>query len=324
VAPSPEAVQAASSRLQAHLVVAVSAAFDPYIRLLGDVLLNNPRPAGQILVRPDVVQQLEDSIRSAASVAEVLAGQAWRDGGGPDGAAALGVLRGDVARALGDLRGQVEGIVREQMGIPAPGPAGRIQAAVRGAVQGALTRARMSLGMAAGYSRTEAVLAEGRVRQAAGVHVMKVWKSRLSRKTCRWCRELHGMMIPLEDEFPHGDPVALPQDRTRRVATPAGMRRYHRSTGQPIIFTHPPRPWLGRLAGPLRHPRCECWLELVIIHDETPPPSRAGLPPPGAERSFVRASDIAALPDPQYRGLIAFLRAATHELGQLLRRLKGL
>jgi hypothetical protein len=321
---SPEASAAAAHRLAAQLGVSVAASFGSYIRHLSDLLRNNPRPANEIFSSPGLSDALTRSISIAHAQASALVTRAWTSaGGGPEDSPALDVLRGEVAVMIGDLRGQIEGIVREQLGTPAADPVTRITDAVGDAVQSVVTRARMSVEMAASVSRTEAVIAEGHQLQRQGQHVMKVWRSRLSRRTCRWCRELDGVMVPLDDDFPHGDPVALEQERTRRVATPAGARRYRRSMGQPIIFTHPPRVWLGRLPGPKRHPRCECWLELHIL-------TEAGTPPQplrseeASERMYVRASDIAELPEPQYLSLMAFLRAATHELGQVLRRLKGL
>jgi hypothetical protein len=323
VVPSPDVVQAAADRLSLHLGVVAAASFTGYIRALDAAVRNSPRPANQILSRPDLTEALSYSLRVAHGHTATLIQQAWQHGGGdPESIYRHAALSG-AAGALNELRGQIDGIVREELGTPAPDPAHRIQQAVSDAVTKVVTRMRMSLESAAGASHTEAVIAEGRQLQQQGQHVMKVWRSRLSRRTCRWCRELDGVMIPLDDDFPHGDPVALEQSRTRRVATPAGVRRYRRSMGQPIILTHPPRVWLGRLPGPKRHPRCECWLELHILTEAGPPPAPLRSEEP-AERMYVRASDIAELPEPQYMGLMAFLRAATHELGQVLRRLKGL
>jgi hypothetical protein len=322
VPPDHDAVQTAADRLSLHLSTVVAAAFTGYMRHLDDAVRSSPRAAPQIFDRPDLQDYLMSALRTAHTHADTLIRQAWSHGGGSTGPY-LDKALSDAAGALNELRGQISGIVREELASPRPDVAGRLQAAVSDAVVRTSTRMRMSLESAAGASHTEAVIAEGRQLQQQGQHVMKVWRSRLSRRTCRWCRELDGVMIPLDDDFPHGDPVALEQSRTRRVATPAGVRRYRRSMGQPIILTHPPRVWLGRLPGPKRHPRCECWLELHILTEAGPPPAPLRSEEP-AERMYARASDIAALPEPQYMSLMAFLRAATHELGQVLRRLKGL
>jgi hypothetical protein len=317
--PDHDAVQAAADRLSLHLGVVVAAAFTGYVRRVSDSALS---PA-LIMNRPDMIGALATAVRTADGHAATLVRQAWQHGGGDPGSRYLGAAVSDTSRSLADLHGQISGIVREELASPKPDVAGRVQQAVSGVVAEAVTRMRMSLESAAGASHTEAVIAEGRRLQQQGQHVMKVWRSRLSRRTCRWCRALDGAMVPLDDDFPHGDPVALEQERTRRVATPAGVRRYRRSVGQPIIFTHPPRVWLGRLAGPKRHPRCECWLELHILTEAGPPPARLRSEETGG-RMYVRASDIAELPESQYTGIVGFLRAATHELGQVLRRLKGL
>jgi hypothetical protein len=279
---TPDAVRAVVRRLSVQLGAAVHAALAPGLR------------SGL----PEVIRH---GIAQARAAASELLRQAWAVGGGSPGAPALRALQDDLDRAYGEL--QPEQASRE-------------------AADKLILRSRLALSAAGGLSHTDAVLAEGRRRQAAGEHIMKVWRSRLKPTTCRWCRELHGMMIPLEDEFPHGDPVALPQKRTRHVATPAGAHHYHRGIGSPIIFTFPPKAYLGVLLGPLRHPRCECELELVVVTDE-PMPEPAQPRVPAMEAPHVLASDIAALPEAQYQSLISFLRAATHELGQLLRRLRG-
>lgn len=321
--PDHDAVQTSAGRLSLHLGVVVAAAFTGYVRLVTDVARVTELPPAQVMNRPDLTGALQAAVRTAASHAATLVRQAWQHGGGETGSPYLDAAVSDISSAMADLHGQVSGIVREELASSSPDVDGRVQQAVGDAVTEAVTRMRMSLESAAGASHTGAVIAEGRRLEQQGQHVMKVWRSRLSQRTCRWCRALDGVMVPLGDDFPHGDPVALEQNRTRRVATPAGARRYRRSLGQPIILTHPPKVWLGRLPGPRRHPRCECWLELHILTEAGPPP------PPlrseeTAERMYVRASDIAALPEPQYTGLMAFLHAATHELGQVLRRLKGL
>jgi len=283
---------------------------------------NHPElSAAQLLTLPGIRENLQAALGSGGRVAAALLADAWQDGGGDPFSGVLEGLRADLDRMTGEFPGQLEGMLAEVL---ASGPADWEAAVTRAAGNAAdrlAVRARMTVGVATSFSRTQAVLAEGRRRQAAGEKVMKSWRSRLLPRTCRWCRALHGTMIPLDEEFPHGDPVALPQQRTRRVATPAGARRSDRAIGQPIIFTFPPAVWGGRLEGPPRHPECECEVVLVTLTDEPMPALDRG-PEPGT--SYVHAADIAALPESRYQALRAFLRAATHELGQILDRLRGL
>ena len=42
-----------------------------------------------------------------------------------------------------------------------------------------------------------------------------------------------------------------------------------------------------------------------------------------ASGPFITAAQIRAMPEPRYKALIAFLRAALHELGQVLTRLRS-
>lgn len=293
----------------------------PLLRLILAAREHPGLSAAGLLALPGVRANLQIALDSGGRVAASLLAGAWEDGGGDPFSSVLAALKADLERMTGEFPGQLEGMLAEGLA-PVHEDWAEVTTRVAGAaVDRLMVRARLTVGVAPSFSRTQAVLAEGRRRQAAGEKVMKSWRSKLRPRTCRWCRLLHGTMIPLEEEFPHGDPVALPQQRTRRVATPAGARRYDRAIGQPVIFTFPPGVWGGRLEGPPRHPECECELVLVTLTDEPMPGPDRG-PEPSA--SYVHAADIAALPEARYQALRAFLRAATHELGQILGRLRGL
>jgi hypothetical protein len=319
---APEEAQAAGTRLSLQLSAVVRAFLSSFSRHVNLVVSRHPgMSAREIFAREDVRGLLDANLLAARRTAASLIRQAWGAGGGSSSSPWLEHLLEDADQAFAAFPGQAEGIVREAVLVKRDDTADRAAAAVRNGVDDLVHRVRLSLQVAPGFSHTGSVLEEGRRRTAAGERVMKTWKSRQDARTCRWCRLLHGVTIPLEDEFPHGEPVALPQQRTRHVATPAGAVRYHRAIGQPIILTFPPRVWLGQLLGPPRHPGpCRCWLELTPVTDEPPPAPLRG-PEPG--QVFLRASEVSAMPEEQYHGMLAFVRAAVHELGQLLRRLKG-
>lgn len=182
-------------------------------------------------------------------------------------------------------------------------------------ISGLALRSQLAVDVAGTRVATEQVLAEGALRQAAGEALEKEWVAHLDHRTCMWCRELHGTRAGLHEEFLHGQPVALPHQRTRHVATPAGVARYHMGIGSPIILTHPPAVFHD-LLGPPRHPRCRCYLRLV-------PAGGTGQGAPPAEPQYISSEDIRAMPEQQYHHLTAFLRAALHELRQILGRLAG-
>jgi hypothetical protein len=328
--------------LQRQVAIAVQAAFVPAERLIASVVRNSPYgKIGDILARRDVQASLADGLASAERVASIVVRRAWEASGGPADSPVREQLLADVTAAYSTAQAGLEDAVRSafasvaprqvEPGITVPGEQPALDSArARGNLVASAFRAeaaklglrsRLSTDVAGAASQTAAVLAEGQRRLDAGEHVRKVWRSRKSPRTCRWCWQLDGMMLELDQQFPHGEPVFLPQGRTRRVATPSGARHYHRAIGQPIIMTHPPRPYMGVLLGPPRHPRCECWLELVTVTEEPPPPRMTE--PPG-ERQILRASEVASLPAPQYNALTHFMRAAVHELGRLLRRLTGI
>jgi hypothetical protein len=184
----------------------------------------------------------------------------------------------------------------------------------------AALRARMAAHMAQGAGAASAVLAGALAREAAGEHLRKRWRAHTESPTCcYWCRRLNGVTIGLRESFaPYlGGPVAMPQSRERHVATPAGVAKYGLPVGRKIALTHPPRPYHGKLQGPLLHPFCRCELEIVRTGDNTDMPSDAGQAPAG----FISADDIRDMTGDQYEADRAFLQAAVHELDQMLKRL---
>jgi hypothetical protein len=241
----------------------------------------------------------------------------------------------DVGRAY-DVLARLRGLVRHAhtsvarpAGRPAPGSNPATAAArERGeAVQDALlawgrqvaVRNRMTVSAAEGTGRTEALLDAAELLDGSQV---KTWRARPG--CCLWCARLNGVTIGLRESFaPHlGGPVRTGGTPPRTVATPAGARRFGLPEGSPIIYTHPPKLHRSDLQGPLLHPFCQCHLVISGVPGGTPAvPSGDdhGVAPAG----FLTAAGVRAMPADVYRAQMAFLRAAAHELDQVLKRLAG-
>jgi hypothetical protein len=308
------------------------------------VTRSNPLGSADVLLaRPDTSAVLQQALGEARQAAEDLVSQAWDETGAPAGDdTVLGHLLGDIGRIFGNLA-HLHGLIRHahasvparrfEPGVTRPGehPSQRAAeeraVAVRDALLGwgrqAALRARMAVHTAEGAGRTAAVLADALAREAAGERLAKRWRAHADSPTCcLWCRRLNGVTIGLRESFaPYlGGPVAMPQSRTRRVATPAGERRYGMQAGSRIIYTQPPRPYRGRLQGPLLHPFCRCRLEIVRMGGETAAPGDAAAAPPVR---FLSAADVRDMTADEYEADLAFLQAAVYELDQVLKRLAG-
>lgn len=303
----------------------------------------NPRgTADELLRRPDTDAVLLQALDEARSAAEEVVQRAWYSAGGLTGEdETLGHLLDDIGKTFGDLA-HLRGLVRHAHasvprqrftpGVNRPGEHPDQRAAeeradaVRDALLGwgrqAALRSRMAVHMAEGAGAAAAVLAGAAEREARGEVLRKRWRAHTdSPSCCYWCRKLNGVTIGLRESFaPYlGGPVAMPQSQHRHVATPAGERKYGLPVGRRIVYTQPPRPYHGRLQGPLLHPFCRCWLEIVRTDGSASVPSGDVEPPV----RFVSADDIQDMPEDEYQADLAFLQAAVHELDQLLKRLAG-
>jgi len=302
---------------------AALAAFGHHMALLTRALPQSA--ADELLSRPDASGHLRSGLSSAQQLASALVRQAWEAGSGPPGSPVLEQLLADISDAYVLAASRMRTAIRDaHASVPSAGPerAAAVAEAIRAQADRLVASGRAALSVASSGSRTASVLEEGLRRQQAGEHLGKMWVSLLKPTTCRWCRALHGTVVPLGAEFDHGEPHETPHHKLRHVRTPAGERHFHRQIGAPIIFSYPPKVW-GQLLGPPRHPGCECRIELVPLGAGTGPVQALPLAPEH-EHPFVRASDIAALPDAQYHSLLSFITAAVHELRLVLRRILGL
>jgi hypothetical protein len=309
------------------------------------VTRNNPKgSADQLLRRPDTDAVLAGALDSSRQAAGDLVQQYWGDAGAAgSGDATLGHLLDDVDRIFGSLA-HLRNLVRhahasvpDRKFVKGVTPAGENPSqraaeeradAVRDALlawgRQAALRVRMTAHMAEGAGAAAAVLAAALRREAAGEKLAKRWRAHPDSPTCcLWCRRLHGVTIGLRESFvPHlGGPVPSSRTTERHVRSPAGEHRYGLPAGSPIIYTHPPHPYRGKLQGPLLHPFCRCRLEIVRAVDSS------GMPPVRPEKSsvsssgYLTADDIRKMPEDDYQADRAFLEAALLELDQVLKRL---
>lgn len=296
----------------AQISVAVRAALEPAARYVALVTQSNPLgSARQLLARPDVSAVLADALGQAwAAVAEIVRGQ-WGDA---PASPVLAHLLADVGRQYGSP-GHLSALVRQAHAsvpprgfVPGQTPPGAhpsadaaaerataVRDAIFGFARQVSLRSKLTAAFAATAARSAAVLAEARSREAAGKTVFKRWLSRRDGKACHWCQNLDGVTISPDDSF-------LPY-----LGGPADLSGHGR-------LTQPPKPYRGELQGPPLHPNCRC--RLMVVTEAGPARPE---PPPGP--AMFTAAQIRAMPEAKYQGLLAFIRAAVHELGQLLRRL---
>lgn len=305
-----------AQQLAGQLSVSVREELAQFGSYLAVIVGNNPHGSiGAILERADVTAELDSTLGEAQDEAEAAVRQAWLDHGGPVSDPVLEHLAADARRAYDAnhlrrlVRAAFVSVPTRQfiVGVTEPGTnpvmesaqerAVAVQGAVEQFARQAVFRNGLSIDVAAGNARTEFLLQQA---QDSGEPVLKRWRAHIERPTCcHWCRNLDGRTIGLHEDFaPYlGPPVDLSGHGNMTV---------------------PPRPYRGRLPGPKLHPHCQCWLEIVPA-SVSPPGGQEPSPPVPA--GYLAAADIRAMPEPRYQALLAFLRAATHELGQLVRRL---
>lgn len=276
--------------------------------------------ADALLRRPDTDAVLRQALDEARSAAEELVRQSWYSAGDLTGEdPALGHLLDDASRIFGNL-GHLHSLVRRAYLSSPDQRADAVRDALLSWGRQAALRARMTVHTAAGTGAAAAVLADALEREAQGERLRKRWRAHTeSASCCYWCRKLNGVTTGLHESFAPflGGPVAMERSQQRHVATRAGERKYKLPVGSEIVYTHPPRPYHGRLQSPLLHPQCRCWLEIVHTGDSPQLPPDEGRAPAG----FVFADDIRDMPDDEYEADLAFLQAAVHELDQMLKRL---
>jgi hypothetical protein len=112
-----------------------------------------------------------------------------------------------------------------------------------------------------------------------GVAILKVWvaDTKSERPPCALCNALHGLAIPLDEEFPHGNADVY-----------------------------------GDLQGPPRHPNCRCRIVPHLVTLDEPEPEVPKLPE--AARTMT-AVEVQRMPQSRLRAILAALLALIHKLG---------
>lgn len=319
----------------------VRAAFAYAARYVSLLAANNPTgSSASVLARPDVDAVLSDALSRARETATDAIRQEWAQAGGPQ-AQYLTWLLDDVDRSY-DALGLLRNAIRRAWSEVVPGPsepgtnsttaAGRARAdVIRQAIlelgDSIALRNELSLVVAQAAARSMAEIERGHDLERAGSTAYKQWKCRTKPGTdipddrvCHWCRALHNMVVPIRSNFPAGEPTDL------------------NGRGN---MTRPPRTYHGVLPGPPRHPRCRCHLVIVTeltgraVSSESSggqegtatvrsPQAGGGVVggTPQAPEGFLAAADIREMPEDRYQSLLAFLKAAVHELAQVLGRIR--
>ena len=304
---TPEELSAAARQLFAYAA-----------RYVSVITRNNPRgTVGELLARPDVTAVLTDTLDRAREAAAEAVRQEWAASGSPQHEY-LDWLVADVHRSYAAL-GQLRGAVRVGWAFPVAERPAAVRDAVLDTGADLALRNRLTLEVAAAAARTLRQVADGEERELAGDTVWKQWlcsHSPPDARTCHWCRALHGLIVPLHASFPEG----LAADLSGH--------------GRP---TRPPRWYRRWRLGPPRHPRCRCRIKILTQlppvssgdggqGDDaaaTAPQQAAGEPAvPAHSGALLAAADIRALPEDRYQALLHFLKAAAHELSQLLAQLR--
>ncbi len=267
-----------------------------------------------LLNRPDVTAVLAEALDRARQLTEDAVREAWAEAAGSQHEY-LDWLVSDVARtykALGVFHQAIHQAMRSA-------GAASVSFAVAGAGRQLALRSQLTVEVSRAAARTMREMAAGERDEQAGFTVWKQWlcsSDPPGPQTCHWCRLLHKVVIPLADDFPLGKPADL--------------------TGHGRL-THPPKRYRGVLPGPPLHPWCGCRIKIltelpVPVGDGSqgalaePGPHQAAesgaQPPRHSPESALAAADIQALPEDRYRALVAFLKAARHELVQALAKLR--
>ena len=139
----------------------------------------------------------------------------------------------------------------------------------------AVSRIQFSAGVASSRGHTDALLrAANELSRDYGFLLKKVWRANfLAHTPCELCAGLHGTSVPLGDSFP--------ADSRLKV--------------------------YGDLKGPPRHPRCMCWLVILIEGVENVDDDPTGASETDVPESMT-TDEVKSLPTSFFRRVVGWLR----------------
>ena len=138
-------------------------------------------------------------------------------------------------------------------------------------------RLQLSAVVAAQRGYTDALISSYGQLLDMGFEIDKTWLNSLVRNVpCRFCKKLHGMTIPLHDEFP-------------------------------IVAKEGPKVYVN-LQGPPRHPRCQCYL-CMIVRTLDNAFEKIDVEDPAVAPKLVDTEAVQRMPQTTFQAVIASLRA---------------
>lgn len=139
----------------------------------------------------------------------------------------------------------------------------------------AVLRMQHSAGVAAQRGYTDALISAYGELADFGFRLRKVWLANFVNNTpCEYCRDLHGTEVALDEDFPTGD---------------NRLKVY------------------GDLKGPPRHPRCRCYLAILIVSLENAFEA-LDIENPGTAPLTMTSAQIRSMPAQIFRALVKTLR----------------
>jgi hypothetical protein len=140
----------------------------------------------------------------------------------------------------------------------------------------AVQRIQHSAGTAAQRGYTDALVASYTELQDMGFYVRKVWAANFDNNVpCEHCRALHGTEVDLQSNFP--------------IPTKSDLKVYH------------------NLKGPPRHPRCRCYLVILIVTLDNAFDT-LDLDDPGEEPSYLTTAQVKSMPAKIFDAAVRVLR----------------
>lgn len=143
------------------------------------------------------------------------------------------------------------------------------------ALRRAVLRMQHSAGVAAQRGYTDQMISAYTELQGFGYRVRKIWMANVVNNTpCEHCRRLHGTEVELHEDFP--------------IPTKSGLKVY------------------GDLKGPPRHPRCRCYLAILIVTLENFL-EQLDIDNPGPAPEYMTSAEVKKMPNKVFSAIVKTL-----------------